>query len=129
MRFSGILHQPGAEKLGRAEGTPGLVGPPAGRRRRWPWRRRCRRRCCRVGVRQASHVQRANGLAVVRGTTSAAAAVGRRTRGARWCPVAAPPGVGRVGRPPSRQPGGRFVGRGHHRVTHRRVQGRDPEER
>lgn len=128
-RFAGIVHQPCAEKLGSAKRTSGLVGAPTWRR--WP-QRRCRRRrwrCGRIGVRQAPNVQRPNGLAVVRSTTTSTAAVGWRTSRPWRRTVTAPSGFSRVGWTPSRKSSSRLVGRGHRGVTHRRVQGRDPKER
>lgn len=128
MCFAGVVHQPGTEELGRTKGTPGLVDAPAGWwkwperrwRYRWRWRRRRRGRVC---VRQASHVQRTNGLAMVRSTTTTSTTIVWRPTRARRRAVTAPPGSGRVGWPSSGKPSGCLSGHGYHGVTHRRVQG------
>lgn len=131
MRFTGFVHQSGAEKLSRTKGTPGLVNTPTWWRK-WPWRwwrYRRWRRSGRVCVRQASHVQRANGLAVVRSTTASTAAFDWRATRTRRRAVTAPSSTGGLGWSPSGKPSGRLTGHGHLGVTHCRVQRRYTEER
>lgn len=131
MRFTGFIHQSGAEKLSRTKGTSGLVNTPAWWRK-WPWRwwrYRRWRRSGRVCVWQASHVQRADGLAVVRSTTATTTAFDRRAIRTRRSAVPAPSSTGRLGWPPSGKSSCCLTGHGHHSITHGRVQGRYTEER